>query len=166
MTFNWQDKFNGTLKFADNCDFSGFDIAPPESSSDEECGRLCMAKSSCSHYTWVKDTSLCWLKAAHNPVAVPLEGATCGWVLNQNYTLFQWQEGENSLVTWAYGCEFRGHDIDKIEIAEAQCGKLCIEKPMCTHFTYNFSDSHCYLKSAVRPTAWSTNDKSCGWVNS
>ena len=84
---------------------------------------------------------------------------------------FDWQD--NGLVTWALGCDFSGNDLlfdDKVVKTKSSaevCGKICFDHPLCTHFSWG-PESSCFLKSAVKPTAFSAlNDEwICGWVNS
>jgi len=163
VSFDWQDGDNGQVKWARNCDFDGFDIAKQVSSS-ELCGSLCINNPSCTHFTWGWE-SYCFMKSAHNPPASNVKGAVCGWVVRRN-SAFHWQDGDNGLVTWASGCDFFGNDIGKKKSAGEECGQICINNPSCTHFTWGW-DSYCFLKSAVKPTAWPiTTEGVCGWVNS
>lgn len=48
-------------------------------------------------------------------------------------------------VKWLPNCDYVGGDIGKLRVDGAQCGRACINRDGCNHFTYK--DGVCYLKS-------------------
>lgn len=49
---------------------------------------------------------------------------------------------------WALGCDFKGGDFEQIHAQGPQCGQLCDESPICTHFAWNdHENGTCWLKT-------------------
>ena len=153
------------MKWANNCDFAGFDITK-ELSTSEKCGSICLANPKCTHFTWGIG-SYCYMKTADKPTSYSVDGAICGWVVKR--VDFEWKDGDSGQVKWAHGCDFPGHDIvsDIGKSSVAECGGLCLANPQCTHFVWG-KDSNCLLKSAVDPdiSRVSTVHWVCGYVQS
>ncbi len=61
-------------------------------------------------------------------------------------------------------CDFYGHDIGREPSKAEDCGDICVSKPDCNHFTYQKTDSYCYLKSGKDIPAQSSETSLCGWV--
>ena len=102
-TIDWRDGNNGQVKWALNFDFSGFDIWK-QLSTGEECGGICLANPSCTHFTWGAE-DFCFMKSAQHKDseryslnAIPSEGAVCGYIVYRNNSAFSWQDGEQGLV--------------------------------------------------------------------
>lgn len=77
--FHWQDGDNGKVTWAHGCEFSGNEIRHVRSRG-EDCGRLCLSHSRCTHFNW-ESKGNCYLKTAQNPAAnVITYDGICGWV--------------------------------------------------------------------------------------
>jgi len=148
------------VSLAHDCDFVGNDVSKHSSSSDEECGKLCIAQPWCTHFTWIG--SYCYLKYSVGSTDVyQHKGAVCGWIVKRNESHvynpeseLNWQEKNDGKVTLASGCNFIGYDNDNYNrLSEQQstgeeCDLLCHDNPQCTHFVWGV-EGKCYLKSAV-----------------
>jgi hypothetical protein len=69
-----------------------------------------------------------------------------------------WQSSD-----WAYGCDFNGEDITKVQTNPGNCGPACASISECTHFTWTtLNDGTCFLKSGQvkKSDAISTEDNS------
>ena len=71
---------------------------------------------------------------------------------------------------WAFGCDFRNHDIGNAAIPGEQCGGRCAATSGCTHFTWTtYNGGTCWMKNGdvLQTDAFETNDKStvCGVIN-
>jgi oxalate decarboxylase/phosphoglucose isomerase-like protein (cupin superfamily) len=78
--------------------------------------------------------------------------------------------GTGSAVRWAPACDWSGNDFDKKQVVKELCGRTCLERDGCTHFTWTRVDrGTCFLKEGfVLPTeAFTTSDKNniCGYSN-
>ena len=114
------------------------------------------------------------MQSANQPALHHVEGFECGWVVQRNIN-FQWiykQFPNNDRVTWAYGCDFPGHDIGHLRSSAGDCSAICLANPQCTHFFWGRS-SNCFLKLAVDPQIspvfngfYNTGYWYCGYVNS
>ena len=79
---NWQIGDNGLVRWDSNCDFSGNDIGQ-QPSRPEQCGGICIANPSCTHFTWGAG-ELCYMKQAWSLTEINSNGAVCGWVINRS----------------------------------------------------------------------------------
>lgn len=84
INFGLQDGEKGLTILANDCDFSGNDIYNVHGNKKEDCGRSCIADSTCTHFTWLEDIGRCFLKSWGTGSDLietnPVKGALCGWV--------------------------------------------------------------------------------------
>lgn len=60
QSFDWHDE--GTLYWADNCDWPGNDMSNVQVPG-EQCGGVCLSTSGCTHFTWTSwNGGTCFLK--------------------------------------------------------------------------------------------------------
>ena len=140
--FQWRDRNNGLLNWAQGCDFYGNDIGHVKSHG-EACGGLCLADPKCTHFSWGWEGN-CHLKTAtKNAVANAIAwDGICGWV---NARLIDgdnidWKEGKNGGFLWQDNCNFVAgnvRDIVVVDSAKDDCGIKCQERSECSHFTWN-----------------------------
>ena len=80
----WQVGDNGLVRWDYNCDYWGNDIAASPSLG-EQCGGVCYANPSCTHFTHRDGT--CYLKSYYSAgwYEVGSTGATCGWIPGRAY---------------------------------------------------------------------------------
>ena len=69
--------------WAFDCDFYGFDLISHKTSG-EECGNKCASNGKCTHFTYVQNTEMCYLKSGlpNNAKANCNMGklnTVCGW---------------------------------------------------------------------------------------
>lgn len=111
---------------------------------------------------------VCFIVIAMISAATPAHGAC---FLFENGTRYcdvytQWSSGEDGAVAWAKDCDFVGHHFDKQEtVPDTQCGKNCLAKEQCTHFTWAIGT--CFLKSNVRQKAEEPSKRQgalCGYI--
>jgi len=78
-TFIWNDRDNGQVKWARDCDFAGYDFHE-QKSKEHECGSICLANPKCNHFTWDKEGN-CYLKNAPKFIDVyQYKRAVCGYI--------------------------------------------------------------------------------------
>ena len=78
---DWHNGSAGKVLWGMHCDFNGNDISNQQSSG-EDCGDLCVANPSCTHFTWFND--VCYLKSTTRYFPDKnSQTAVCGWVVNR-----------------------------------------------------------------------------------
>ncbi len=83
---NWQDGTDGNVKWANVCDYSGFDIGQ-QSGIGDLCGGFCVADCRCTHFSW--SYNICYLKRITDSNVVPTyrpnpADGVCGFVVIQS----------------------------------------------------------------------------------
>lgn len=103
-------------------------IPPVRVSSLGSCAGTCQETPSCSHYTYRKDTHLCYMKPGRpNTYVSPDEmvGLPCTY--------------------YERASEARNRRTIENTKDVTECRKMCREDPECTHFSYN-RHSQCFLQ--------------------
>ncbi|KAF1334032.1 Scp-like extracellular protein, partial [Globisporangium splendens] len=76
----WVEASGGRAMLAHGCDYPGRDYVNVPSST-ELCGDLCANDQKCTHWMW--HDGQCFLKAGGDSTLMPLQGATCGFVIGR-----------------------------------------------------------------------------------
>lgn len=143
--------------------------------SASNCGPTCSRTPLCTHYTWINlNGGTCFLKQGNvsrqdafyvnDPTRIcGIQSYSNGTIVNQT---INWN-GNN----WANACEFVGNDLSNVLSTAENCGRLCANTSLCTHFTWTtFNGGTCYMKqgSVTKQDAVSTNNSTmiCGIVGS
>lgn len=142
--FQWQDGDDGQVKWANNCDFSGFDIKKEIVNSSEECSALCIANENCTHFTWGTG-SYCYMKSAVKNEAAASHGAVCGRIVKRKSIAVHREDID--IFHWTPGTDFFAYYVGKKKTSFEYCGEICLANPQCTQFSW--SSDYCYLRSAV-----------------
>ncbi|CAI7867016.1 unnamed protein product [Closterium sp. NIES-54] len=66
---------------------------------------------------------------------------------------------------WSFDCDWKGNDIDRATGMGDTCGKQCIDRADCTHWTWTAENGgSCWLKGAINATELvAANGTSCGY---
>jgi len=80
-TRQWMEGEGGRVKYGQNCDYRGSDIAQVRSSRDQ-CAPLCLDNGQCTHFTYTGNT--CYLKKASRMTDLRVTGSTCGWAVGRS----------------------------------------------------------------------------------
>ena len=163
----WKSTSNGQIMSAKNCTYIGLDPADAQiqsqnvqSLSEEDCGSMCAATSTCSYYRWDRSSEDCHLMSIVKPVAKPTTSpGSCGYVVNRKpitwTTNGQMQTNSNCTFTyWAYVGYGLGNDLNA-------CAKACSDDSKCSLF--NLSGPWCNLITFTgEPLAIYSSSTACG----
>ena len=170
---NWQ--VDGSILWTDNCNFDGQNLNTTLNIKKEDCRKMCLNYALCNHFTWFIGNNdypnNCILKKGSWPGNKPsdLADAQCGYIPDRS-----WQIDGNK-VFWKDNCSFEGQDIQGItnpipNTFQEDCRKLCLNTPLCNHFTWLVGDSNnknvCRLKKGSWPGNKPTDlpDAQCGRI--
>ncbi|CAI7866948.1 unnamed protein product, partial [Closterium sp. NIES-54] len=66
---------------------------------------------------------------------------------------------------WSFDCDWKGNDIDRATSMGDTCGKQCLDRADCTHWTWTAENGgSCWLKGAINATELvAANGTSCGY---
>ncbi|CAI5461459.1 unnamed protein product [Closterium sp. Yama58-4] len=78
---------------------------------------------------------------------------------------FNFSRSEGGKVQWSPNCDWKGNDIGQAAGKGDTCGKQCISRAHCTHFTWTAENGGtCWFKGAINATELvAANDTSCGY---
>ena len=147
---------NGKFASGPDCDITAVTIHTLYNvAKSDDCGGLCLATIRCTHFTWESDGT-CKLKASSikkSSKYLPLEGASCGFVLEGNSD-FEWNYANGNKELWSKGCDFPGNNLISFKLKKDTCFSLCISNQKCTsYFVATLSESvnrfHCFLKTCI-----------------
>lgn len=127
-------------------DYTGYDILTLSGvGSPSLCMESCAQSSDCAFWSWVSNTSICYLKSS---VAL----------INRNLNENAISGPKSCLVEgkcFSVGVDYAGYDISSVEdkdVASAKaCQELCAREPQCAFFSYKTSTKGCYLKTSSAP---------------
>lgn len=137
------------------CDFNGRDLKNQPSTGDQ-CGSLCKADPSCSHFTWtnyqvqriiisisrtkmtfqMNQGGTCWMKtgSGFNAVTKTTDQAVCGFLASTPQATL-WKD--DGTFIWALNCDFQNRDYKNIAAKDSNsCILICSSDPLCSHFTW------------------------------
>lgn len=86
-TRQWVDGEGGRVKYGQNCDFRGSDIASGgirNISSGEKCALLCLENALCTHFTHTTTTNTCHMKRATKMDDLRASASICGWIVGRS----------------------------------------------------------------------------------
>jgi len=161
------------LYWKNDCHFPGQDLSSTYNVNRGDCRKLCFDNPRCSHFTWEKIKNGCHLKngnwAGNKPNA--LADAQCGFISGRSWTTDGWTVDTN--LYWKNDCEFWGRDMFdgnnpvRNIINRGDCGKLCLDNPLCSLFTWYSGGNACYLKTGMNgDTPSRVATASCGYIPS
>ncbi|CAI6007943.1 unnamed protein product [Closterium sp. NIES-65] len=78
---------------------------------------------------------------------------------------FSFSSSEQGGVMWSFDCDWKGNDIDRAAGMGDTCGKQCLDRADCTHWTWTAENGgSCWLKGAINATELvAANGTSCGY---
>ncbi|CAI5531038.1 unnamed protein product [Closterium sp. Naga37s-1] len=78
---------------------------------------------------------------------------------------FNFSSSEQRGVMWSFDCDWKGNDIDRATSMGDTCGKQCLDRADCTHWTWTAENGgSCWLKGAINATELvAANGTSCGY---
>jgi hypothetical protein len=156
----WQGYYGN---WANHCDFPDDDnnIIKVVKCLGEDCGFWCDRTRECTHFVY--NNSVCTLKSGivtKSDAIINPNLNMCG--LDNSYMKFNLKNctGHNKTCTYngilwtndgfGHGCEYRGNDFMVKKIDGERCWQLCESTPGCSHYTWDYDTSLCYLKKSAR----------------
>ncbi|CAI5531052.1 unnamed protein product [Closterium sp. Naga37s-1] len=78
---------------------------------------------------------------------------------------FSFSSSEQGGVMWSFDCDWKGNDIDRAAGMGDTCGKQCLDRADCTHWTWTAENGgSCWLKGAINATELvAAKGTSCGY---
>ncbi|KAJ3325136.1 hypothetical protein HDV06_004892 [Boothiomyces sp. JEL0866] len=173
------------------CDFQNQGDLAHVSTSLANCGPTCQSTAGCTHFAWVTDNGgTCWMKSGpvswNNAQSSSTAGIFCG-ILNQGpvvtttttvpvvtslpLTTTTLSPSTTTSIaptptfTERPGCDFKGQgDFQHVtNLAENQCGPVCVKTDLCTHYTWvTDSGGTCWMKTGNATLSDSTPSSTAG----
>ena len=75
-----------------------------------------------------------------------------------------WQAGSNG-IQWAENCDFDSHDLYSTLSNGQDCGGICANDGICTHFVWtNYNGGTCWMKHGTNLQPKQSANSVCGYV--
>ncbi|CBZ54548.1 hypothetical protein NCLIV_049770 [Neospora caninum Liverpool] len=129
-------------------DYFGYDIVKVEDGSiagPNACQIACQETAGCQYWTFVSQTSACYLKDSRALLGYKHGADTVGMISGPRDCL-----PPISGAWYELNVDYFGHDVQKIETGQVttatMCHELCRGKEACFHWTWVKQTQSCYLK--------------------
>ncbi|PFH35770.1 PAN domain-containing protein [Besnoitia besnoiti] len=153
--------------FHANTDYVGHDIAKVEDgtiTSPSSCQTACQQTAGCQYWTFVGQTSSCYLKDHQALLGHKHSSDTVGMTSGPRDCLPQ-------ASAWCFegNVDYAGYDVEKVESGQVTsataCQQLCMTLPQCYYFTWVSSENNCYLKGSGAIQGRRSNYATVGMVS-
>ena len=135
------------------CAFEGNDLSNV-SSAMEYCLYICIDTPECTHFVWNDGT--CWMKKGYVTLANATRTQDGMMMCGAKHSSGIWKGN-----SWAMSCNFTGNDLSNVRSTMEDCGWICAESDLCTHYVWAQDDGGtCWLKKGPisKAKAFRTND--------
>nr|CEL69262.1 TPA: PAN domain-containing protein [Neospora caninum Liverpool] len=143
-------------------DYFGYDIVKVEDGSiagPNACQIACQETAGCQYWTFVSQTSACYLKDSRALLGYKHGADTVGMISGPR----------DCLPPISGNVDYVGYDVEKVENGQvtsaAACQHLCRAIPQCFYFTWVSKENNCYLKNSSAIQGRSSNYSTIGMVS-